>query len=64
MCRLVIIDCGMKLRRVWDGHVKRTECLGLSIIIIIIIMMCVCYIFYLSFLFLFLLLNNSALFIT
>ena len=36
MCRLVIIDCGMKLRRVWDGHVKRTECLGSSIIVTII----------------------------
>ena len=37
MCRLVIVECGVRLRRVGGGYVKRTECLGLSIIIIIII---------------------------
>jgi hypothetical protein len=33
MCGLVIAECGLRLRSVRNGHVKRTECLSVSGII-------------------------------
>ena len=35
--KLVLIECGLRVRRMGNGYVKRTECLNLSVIIIIII---------------------------
>jgi hypothetical protein len=33
MCGLVIVECGLRLRSVSNGYVKRTECLSVSGII-------------------------------
>ena len=41
MCKLVLIECGLILRRVGNGYVRRNECPNLSIIIIIIIIIIV-----------------------
>ena len=35
MCRLVIVQSGLRLRRMWNGYVKRTECLSLNSILLI-----------------------------
>jgi len=37
MCKLVTVECGLRLRRVGGRICIVTECLGLSIVIIIII---------------------------
>jgi hypothetical protein len=37
VCKLVFIECGLRMQRMGNGYVQRNERLNLSIIIIIII---------------------------
>ena len=47
MCGLVMVECGLRLRRVRNGYVKRTECLSSSILLLVFLFLPVN--FYLSF---------------
>jgi hypothetical protein len=45
MCRLVIVECGLRGRRVRNGYVTRTECLSVIILLLLLLLLSLLFLF-------------------